>query len=326
MSATYLRTRVLQALATIVLVLMANFLLFRVLPGDPERILLSDPRLGADAATLQAQRAAWGLDKPLVPDQLVAYVAATFRGDLGRSFEYGGQQVVDVIAGRLPATLLLVGTAQLVGTLLGIGVGAIAGWRRGTMIDHVGTSGALILYATPAFWLGMVLLLIFAVSLRWFPVAGLMTAGTAGVSLLDRAWDVGSHLVLPAATLSMGMLGSNALIMRSSLIDTLSEDYMVTARAKGLTGMQLLRRHAMPNALMPVVTVVALQLGYTVAGAVTTEVVFSWPGIGSLTVGALSARDYPVLQGVFLLLSISVVIANFAADLLYGVLDPRVRA
>ena len=171
----------------------------------------------------------------------------------------------------------------------------------------------------------MALLLIFATTLRWFPTYGMLTAGAQYDDAWDQLVDFGSHLVLPLATVALGLIGQYSIVMRSSIVETLSEDYVTTARAMGLTEGRVLRRHALPNALLPTVSLIAINLGFVVAGAITVEVVFSWPGLGTLSVEALTARDYPVLQGVFLLLSVSVVLANLVADLVYGCLDPRVR-
>jgi peptide/nickel transport system permease protein len=171
----------------------------------------------------------------------------------------------------------------------------------------------------------MFLLIIFASTLGWFPTNGMLSAGARYGSFGDQLLDFGHHLVLPLATVSLGLIGLYSILMRSSIIETLSEDYVQTARAKGLQDGHILRAHALPNAMLPAVTIVAIQFGYVIAGAITAEVVFNWPGIGTLTVDALSARDYPVLQGIFLLLAVSVVVANLLADLVYGLLDPRVR-
>jgi peptide/nickel transport system permease protein len=177
----------------------------------------------------------------------------------------------------------------------------------------------------PYFVIGMPLIIIFATGLGWFPTSGMFTLGATYDSFLDQLLDFLHHLVLPLVTVSIGLIGGYSILMRSSIVETRSEDYIGTARAKGLTDARILRHHAFPNALLPVVTLVAINLGYVVAGAITAEVVFNWPGLGTLTVDALNARDYPVLQGVFLFLGISVVLANLAADVIYGFLDPRVR-
>jgi peptide/nickel transport system permease protein len=178
----------------------------------------------------------------------------------------------------------------------------------------------------PYFLLGMILLLLFSSTLHWFPSFGLLSAGTRYPSFVAQLVDSAAHLALPLATVSLGLIGQYSILMRSSVLDTLAEDYATTARAKGLPGGRILRHHLLPNALLPAVTLIAINLGYVVAGAITVEYVFNWPGLGRLTVDALLARDYPVLQGIFLLLGTSVVLANLVADLLYGVLDPRVRS
>lgn len=324
MGLQYVLRRVATAIFTIVLIVLLNFLLFRAMPGSPERILLGRMP-GVTAEILQDTRARWGLDKPLIPDQLVAYVASTVQGDLGFSYSARGRPVTDVLAQRLGPTLLLFGLGEVIAIGAGLALGAYSGWKRGGVVDYLGNGLSLILYSTPYFLLGMGLLLLFATGLGWFPTFGMSTAGATYGSLLDRLADFGSHLVLPLATVALGLIGQYAILMRSSVIDTLGEDYVTTARAMGLRDTRVLRDHALPNAMLPTVTLVAINLGYVVAGAITVEVVFNWPGLGTLTVDALSSRDYPVLQGVFLLLSVAVVFANLAADLLYGVLDPRVR-
>lgn len=185
---------------------------------------------------------------------------------------------------------------------------------------------SLIIYSMPYFVIGMPLIIIFAAGLGWFPTSGMLTVGATYPSFVDQLFDFSRHLVLPLTTVSLGLIGGYSIIMRSSIIETKSEDYVQTARAKGLTDSRVLRSHAFPNAMLPMVTIIAINLGYVVAGAITAEVVFNWPGLGTLAVDALTSRDYPVLQGVFMLLSITVVIANLVADVVYGFLDPRVRS
>ena len=324
MGIRYLARRLTTAGVTIVLIVFLNFVLFRMMPGSPERILLG--RIpGVTQEVLEATKARWGLDKPLFPDQFVAYVAATTQGDLGFSYTARGRSVTDVLGQRIGPTLLLFGLGEVIAIILGLALGAYSGWRRGGLVDYVGNGVSLILYSTPYFVLGMALLLVFATALGWFPTFGMSEAGKQYTGPLDELLDVGRHLVLPLATVALGLVGQYAILMRSSVVETMSEDYITTARAKGMSDGRVLRRHALPNALLPTVTLIAINLGYVVAGAITVEVVFNWPGLGTLTVDALQARDYPVLQGVFLLLSVSVVVANLVADLLYGLLDPRVR-
>jgi peptide/nickel transport system permease protein len=319
----YLGRKLGQAALTIFAIVILNFLLFRMMPGSPERILLRNPNLSQEQ--LEAVKARWGLDKPLVPDQLVAYLGSTLTGDLGYSLKFQGKPVVDVISDSLWPTVLLIGLGELVAIVVGLTIGAYAGWRRGSVVDRVGTGASLVLYSMPYFVIGMPLIIIFAAGLHWFPTSGMTSVGTSGQGFVGQLFDLGRHLVLPLTTVALGLIGSYSIIMRSAILETRSEDYMTTARAKGITDGRMLRAHAFPNALLPMVTIIAINLGYVVAGAITAEVVFNWPGLGSLTVDALGARDYPILQGVFLLLSIAVVVANLIADLVYGLLDPRVR-
>jgi peptide/nickel transport system permease protein len=324
MASRFVARRLLQAAVTIALIVVLNFLLFRAMPGSPERMLARNPNVSPEA--IQQIRERWGIDKPLIPDQLVSYITATATGDFGNSFASQGRPVTDVIAGRLGPTLLLFGLGELIAIVVGLGLGAYAGWRRGGPIDLVGNGVSLILYSMPYFLLGMILLLVFATTLHWFPSFGMTTPGATYDSPLEYLADVLSHLVLPVATVALGLIGQYSILMRSSIIETLNDEYITTARAKGLVDGRILRAHAIPNAMLPAVSLIAINLGYVVAGAITVEVVFNWPGLGTLTVEALHARDYPVLQGIFLVLSVSVVLANLGADMIYGRLDPRVRA
>ena len=338
MGPRYLARKVFQAIVTIILVVILNFVLFRLMPGAPERALLRNPHLSQQA--IDAVKVKWGLDKPLFPvdvsvvppsitlnpqSQLVAYLESTAAGDFGDSFQYRGESVVDVIEGSFWPTIILIGLAELIAIVAGLALGAQAGWKRGGSLDRVGNGISLILYSMPYFVIGMPLIIIFAVELGWFPTSGMLSPGAHYESFLDQFLDFAHHLVLPLATVSLGLIGGYSILMRSSIIETRSEDYVTTARAKGLTDRNILRDHAFPNALLPTVTVIAINLGYVVAGAITAEIVFNWPGLGTLAVDALQARDYPVLQGIFLLISVAVIIANLGADMIYGRLDPRVR-
>lgn len=314
----------LRAVVTLVMVATLNFILFRVIPGDPAALLLGGARVSVTAEQIEAQRESWGVDRPLFPDQVVDYLSATLHGDLGYSFKFRGRRVADLILERLPATIALVGLAQLVAIVCGVMLGLYSGWRRGGAVDQIVTSASLALYSTPSFWLGMLLVVIFSTTLGLLPGYGAYSPG-ADVSSVDLSLDYLRHLVLPVTAVALGLIGQYVVVARAAMSDVVTEDYMVTARAKGLTNGQMLMRHAFRNAMLPVVTLIALNLGYVVAGAITVEAVFAWPGIGGLTVDALNARDYPVLQGVFLLLGASIVVANLVADLAYDLLDPRVR-
>jgi peptide/nickel transport system permease protein len=317
----YLARKLLQAIITIAFIILLNFLLFRLMPGSPDRVLARN--LPLDVRQVLLQR--WGLDRPAFPDQIVAYFGATLQGDLGESFKFQGVSVVDVLAQRIWPTLLLFGLGEVLAIIIGLALGAYSGWKRGGPVDYVGNGISLILYSMPYFVIGMILLMVFSGGLGWFPTSGMFEMGVTYGSFVDQLLDFLAHLALPLTTVAIGLIGQYSILMRASIIETLGEDYVTTARAKGLTEGYILRRHALPNAMLPAVTLVAINLGYVIAGAITVELVFGWPGLGTLTVEALNSRDYPVLQGVFLLLSISVVLANFAADLVYGFLDPRVR-
>ncbi|RWH18717.1 MAG: ABC transporter permease [Mesorhizobium sp.] len=313
-----------RAIVTLLMVAILNFILFRIVPGDPARLLLAGARTAVTAKQIEAQRQRWGLDRPLIPDQVVDYLSATLHGDLGFSFKFRGRYVADLILERLPATIVLVGLAQFIAILCGVVLGLYAGWRRGGAIDQIATGASLALYSTPSFWVGMLLVVVFSTALGWLPGYGVYSPG-ATIGFFDGLLDHLRHLALPVAAVALGLIGQYVVVARAAMSDVVTEDYMVTARAKGLTNGQMLVRHAFRNAMLPVVTLVTLNLGYVVAGAITVEAVFAWPGIGGLTVEALNARDYPVLQGIFLLLGASIVIANLMADLAYGLLDPRVR-
>ncbi|MER8733287.1 ABC transporter permease [Mesorhizobium sp. M1227] len=301
-----------------------NFILFRVIPGDPAELLLGGARTSVTAEQIESQSQKWGLNRPLFPDQVVDYLSATIHGDLGYSFKFRGRPVAGLIVERLPATIALVGLAQLIAILSGVMLGLYAGWRRGGAVDHIATGVSLALYSTPSFWLAMLLVVIFSTILGWLPGYGLYTPG-ASTDYVDSLLDHLRHLALPVIAVSLGLIGQYVVVARAAMSDVVTEDYMITARAKGLTSGQMLMRHAFRNAMLPVVTLITLNLGYVVAGAITVEAVFAWPGIGALTVEALNARDYPVLQGIFLLLGASIVVTNLVADLAYGLLDPRVQ-
>ena len=321
MSGRYIARKLLGALATIAAIVVLNFVLFRMMPGSPDRAS-KNPHLTVEQ--IAANRAKWGLDKPLIPDQLVNYIGETLTGDLGYSIKYRGQPVTEVVIDAAGPTVLLIGLGEAIAIVVGLWLGARSGWRRGSRIDRVGNGISLILYSMPYFVIGMPLIIIFAAGLHWFPTSG-MTSPGASRDLVASLFDVGRHLVLPLAAVSLGLIGAYSILMRASIIDTRAEDYVTTARAKGLADGRILRAHAFPNALLPMVTLIAINLGYVVAGAITAEIVFNWPGLGTLTVQALAARDYPLLQAIFLIIAISVVLANLAADIIYGYLDPRVR-
>jgi peptide/nickel transport system permease protein len=312
---------VLAAVGTLLFVLVLNFFLFRILPGDPERTLTRLQR--ASPSTIDDLKRELGLDRPLMV-QFFDYLGDTARGELGISYVFS-RPVSEVIGNALWPTVLLVGVATIAATLIGTLIGIYGAWRRGSIGDTASLGFALVTYAMPEFWLGMLLILAFAVALGWFPTSFMTTPGLVDASAGDRLVDTLEHLFLPALTLMLALIGEYALIMRSSVIEAMNEDYVTTARAKGMREALVLRKHVVPNALLPWVTLAALNLGFIVSGAITVETVFSWPGLGQLTYRAINGGpDYPLLQGLFLLFSVAVIFANLAADLLLGLLDPRI--
>jgi peptide/nickel transport system permease protein len=321
MSSRYILRKLFNALLTILAIVVLNFVLFRLMPGSPDR-QTRNPNLRPEV--IAANRERWGLDKP-IPEQLVLYLKSTVTGDLGYSIKYRGQPVTEVVLNAAGPTVLLIGIGEAIAIVVGLWLGARSGWRRGGAVDRVGNALSLVFYSMPYFVIGMPLIIIFASGLGWFPTSGMTTPG-GDKTAVEYLFDVGRHLVLPVTAVALGLIGAYSILMRSSIVETRSEDYITTARAKGLPDARVLRSHAFPNALLPMVTLIAINLGYVVAGAITAEVVFNWPGLGTLTVQALDARDYPLLQAIFLLIAVSVVLANFAADIVYGYLDPRVRA
>ncbi|MEO8323649.1 MAG: ABC transporter permease, partial [Actinomycetota bacterium] len=301
-------------------VLVFNFVLFRVLPGNPAQVLARNKLLPKEA--VEELERDFGLDKAL-PQQFLIYAGDTVTGNFGISYTFR-EPVADVIGSRIWPTVLLIGVSTIASTVIGLLIGIFGAWRRGSRFDVSSLGFSLVTYAMPEFWLGILLLIAFASGLGWFPTGG-MTSPSAGFTGLDAAVDTLNHMVLPGLTLTLAFIGEYALIMRSSLLDVMGEDYLTTARAKGMREALVLRKHAVPNAMLPTMTLVVLNLGFVVSGAITVETVFSWPGLGLLSFQAIGAPDYPLLQGLFLLFSVSVIIANLAADLLYTYLDPRVR-
>jgi len=391
----YLIRKIVFAIFTLAVMLVFNFTLFRILPGDPAKLLVRDPRLSREAQ--ERIRRSFGLDKPvwfntegstvevLVPSvvllaesldsgevvsqavqgeqldyvernadgqwlsvlqinegritegwvqaegvqvhtnlfdsQFFAYLRNLLKGDLGVSFSLR-RDVSELLADRIWRTVILLLGGEIVAVILGSIAGLVAAWRRGTRLETGLLTLGLISWALPTFWLGLILLILARGRL---PIGGMITAGLHHAGALEYWLDVGKHLILPTLTLAIVYLGEYMLIMRSSVLEIFAEDYILVAKAKGLTTFQIIKDHALKNAALPMVTIVALTLGYTVGGAIQVETVFSWPGIGRLIYDAVTKRDYPVLQGTFLLLALSVILANFLADILYLILDPRVK-
>jgi len=286
-------------------VLLLTFLLIHLVPGDPVDVMLGE---SANMADREALRADLGLDQPLV-NQFGSYLAKLMHGDLGLSI-HTQTPIIDLIQARYPATLKLASLSLLIGILIGVPLGIFAALKAGHWQDFVVTIVSVRLSAMPAFWLGPVLMLIFAVWLGWLPVSGM---------------DSGTSIILPAVTLGFGLSAILTRMTRTSLLEVLNDDYIRTARAKGLSERTVILRHALRAALLPIITIVGLQMGSLLAGTVITETIFSWDGLGRLLVESIEKRDYPVTQACVLMIALSYVLVNLATDVLYRLADPRVR-
>jgi peptide/nickel transport system permease protein len=319
-SARFISRRVLGSLATLVFVVVFNFFLFRVVEGDPVANLFRGKEL--TSSQREELRDQFGLSGSQ-GEQFVAYVKQTASLNFGRSYSTN-QPVWDEIKDKALPTIALVGVSAVLSAVIGVMLGIVAAWRRRTKADYAVTGVTMSTYSMPDFWLGMILLTVFAVMLGWFPVGGIEDP-TSNATGLAKLLDQAEHMVLPAVTLTLAYLGEYAIVMRSSLLDTMREDYLILARAKGLRDVMVRNRHAVPNALLPVVALVAINFGLVLSGAIAVEAIFSWPGLGLATYEALKGPDLPMLQGLFLVFSASVILFNLIADILYAYLDPRVR-
>jgi peptide/nickel transport system permease protein len=319
-SLRFFTLKVLGALATLAFVVVFNFFLFRVVEQDPVANLFRGRNLTVEQR--QELRHQFGLDGSKL-DQFGAYVKQTAQLNLGRSY-INNQPVSEEIWSRAWPTIALVGISTLLSTIFGVLMGIAAAWKRGSATDYGATGFSMATYSMPDFWLGILLLVTLGVSLDLFPVGGMTDPGSdaGGLALL---LDQAHHMFLPALTLTLAYLGEYAIVMRSSLLDTMREDYLTLARAKGLRDIVVRNRHAVPNAILPVITLIAINFGFVLSGAIAVETIYSWPGLGRLTYDALNAPDLPLLQGLFLVFSAAVIFFNLVSDLLYAYLDPRVR-
>jgi len=317
----FMLARVLQGLVAIVLIATVNFMLVRAAPGDPVSVLAGEA--GASDAQFVAQlRTQFGLDQPITT-QLATYLGKVVRLDLG--FSYRQQQpVLKLILDRLPATLLLTGSAFALSLLFGVTLGALSARRAGTWVDSAITVVALVFYATPLYWLALMAVLVFTVQFDWLPGFGFSTVGS-GLTGVALAWDIAQHLVLPALTLALFYMAVYARMTRAAMLDVAQMDFVKTARAKGVKPGRILRAHVLRNALLPVVTLAGIQAGGMIGGAVLTETVFAWPGIGRLMFDALLQRDYSLLLGSFLVTAAMAVLFNLITDFVYTLVDPRIE-
>jgi peptide/nickel transport system permease protein len=317
----YIGARLVKGVIVLLVIAVINFFLIHAAPGDPAQVMAGEAG-AADEQFIEQLRAKFGLDQPLHV-QLGLYLKGIVTLDLG--FSYRQQMpVLDLILDRLPATLLLTLTAFAISMALGMLLGVLAARRQGSIGDTVITVLSLLFYATPLFWLALMAVLLFSVQLGWLPAFGYSTVG-AEYTGLDHALDVARHLVLPATTLGLFFMAVYTRMTRASMLEVMRLDFVKTARAKGVPEHRILRRHVLRNALLPVITLAGIQAGQLVGGAVLTETVFAWPGIGRLMFDALLQRDYNLLLGIFFISSAMVVLFNLITDVLYTFVDPRIE-
>ena len=318
--ASFLIRRTFQAFLIIVGIVVVNFVMLNLPAGDMADVMAGNEG-GGNAGYADQLRKEYGLDRPL-PIQLVTYMGRLLQFDLGHSYTRN-MPVLDAILIRLPATLLLMGAAILIAFVFGVIMGTLAGRNAGKPLDALISVLALVGYATPLFWLGLLLILLFTITLGWLPSGGMKTIGMRG-GLWEQWLDIGKHLILPACTLAVFYLAIFVRLMRSSVIEVEGQDFIRTARAKGMTEGRVYMHHLTPNAMLPVLTMLGLQVGGMLGGSVVVETIFSWPGLGRMTYEAIFSRDVNLLLGVLFLSSVCVVVTNLIVDLLYCWIDPRI--
>ena len=319
--APYIARRGVQTVLTIFFIIVFNFFLINLSPGDPATLMAGEYAI-SDRVYVQKIRERWGLDKPIF-ERFLIYLNNLLHGNLGYSYRYM-QSVIDLIAERIPATLLLTFTSLVIAFILGILLGMVAARRVNSHLDVGLSFTMLLLYSMPVFWLGLILILVFSIRLHIFPIAGMMSARIEykGIwRILDILW----HLILPASTLALVQMPVYFKITRASVLEQATEDYVRTFRAYGFGRVRVFRKYVLRNALLPPVTVFGLHLGYVLSGAALVEIIFGWPGMGRLLLDAAFYRDYPLLMGLYLIMAITVSLANFLTDMVYMVLDPRVK-
>lgn len=317
----FITGKLLQYFIVIFLMLTLNFLLPRLMPGNPLVFLAGEDVGFMSSAEKDAILDKYGLNDSIL-EQYGTYIKNIFTGDFGYSYQQK-RPISELLMERLPWTMLLTGLGLVLSTVIGVMFGAISAWRRGTNTDANLLTVFMFLSAMPSFWVGMILVSIFSAQLGWLPVFGAESAWS-NYTGMDRFFDIGKHLILPLATLILISVTSTFMIMRYSMLNVLGEDYIMMAKAKGVKEKVIKYKHAMRNALLPVATVFMLSLGFTLGGATVIETVFAYPGVGRLMFESVLSRDYPLIQATFLIITFSVVIANFLADLIYPLLDPKV--
>lgn len=315
--------KTLNAIVTLFLVIIINFVLFRMMPGDPVNFMVpNDPKIPEEYKLQLIEE--YGLHDPW-PEQFLTYLKNVVTLDFGYSFIYRNTLAMDHVIEYLKWTLLLTGLSSIMMIVIGMLMGVYAAWRRGGLFDTGSLAFSLFFYAMPTFWLGMMLIVLLSKMVPVFPPDSAMTYGETFTFDLTSILDVLDHIVLPMTTLTLVSVGAFAIIMRGSLIDVMTEEYILTARAKGLTDGQILNRHAVPNAMLPMVALIAIDIAFIVGGAFQVEYVFNYPGIGWATIEAVENNDYPVLQAAFFLIAVAVIVANLIAEVILVYIDPRVK-
>jgi len=318
----YIARKLVYLAITLFLILTFNFLLFRIMPGDPVRLLF--PK-GAHPDTIAEWRGLLGLDDPIYI-QYLQYLYDTLTGDLGISFNFAKRQrISDILPPYIQKTVFLSGTGTIIAVFLGIAMGREAAWRKGKLFDKVATTSAIIMYSVPTFLYALFFIMVFAKIVPGWPFIHATSDNFDDLNIFGKLIDISKHAFLPLLSIILETLAGFALIVRSSLIDIMTEDYILTAEAKGLPGRDILRKHAMPNALLPVVAVIAFHVGWVLGGTVMIEYIFTYKGLGYLTWEAVLGYDFPLLQACFFLETVAVLVANFIADILNFYLDPRVK-
>ncbi len=318
----YIGQRALQTIAIWFIIITLNFIIFRVMPGDPRQALIGEG-LAPELRIAVVER--FGLDKPMI-EQYWLYLVNLFQGDLGYSFQHQGEPVIQTIfAYRFTNTFVLMGASLVLSIIIGMAVGVYAAARRDSLVDTGSTVAFLVAYALPVFWIGILILYYVGFVAGLLPIAGTITRGVVHTEFLPYMFDYLHHMIAPLIVLTLSFIGGFYLIMRDTVLDVFTQDYILAARAKGLKERTILYGHAMRNAMLPMVSVIAVNMPYLISGAMMTEYVFTWSGLGLLTYNAVLSVDYPVLQGVFLFLATIAVISNFVADISYLYLDPRIR-
>jgi peptide/nickel transport system permease protein len=314
--------KVMNSVITLFLVIILNFALFRLMPGNPVNVMVpSDPRISAEYKQHLIEE--YGLNDSMYI-QFFTYIKNALFFKFGDSFADPGTSAMSIVLSNMRWTLILAGTSSILMIVIGTAIGIASAWKRGSLFDSGSLAFTLFFYAMPTFWLSMMLIAVFARGVGWFPDSGALRFGTRPEWTWTSFVDLARHLVLPAASLTVGAIGEFALIMRSSLIDVMTEDYITTARAKGLRERDVMRYHAVPNAMLPMVALIAITLAFVVGGVFQTEIVFNYPGVGYLTIKATYDLNYPILQAAFFLIAVMVIIANFIADLVLMMMDPRI--